>query len=101
MDALPGFNQQQFFSPFVVPNIMVTFSLNSILGLMQLRGNAPSLLEMGEGRGLEPGHLSAPPATAFQGTTSGSRPSQGLLQADEEQNQVPEPNRELFLEIRG
>ena len=79
MDALPGFNQQQFFSPVVVPNIMVTFSLNSILGLMQLRGNAPSLLEMGEGRGLEP----------------------GLLQADEEQNQVPEPNRKLFLEIRG
>ena len=101
MDALPRFNQQQFFSSFVVPNIMVTFSLNSILGLLQLRGNAPSLLEMGEGRGLEPGHLSAPPATAFQGTTSGSRPSQGLLQADEEQNQVPEPNRKLFLEIQG
>ena len=97
----PGLISSNFFSLFVVPNIMVTFSLNSILGLMQLRGNAPSLLEMGEGRGLEPGHLSAPPASAFQGTTSGSRPSQGLLQADEEQNQVPEPNRKLFLEIWG
>lgn len=85
----------------MVPNVMVTFSRNGILGLTQLRGDTCSPPEVGEGRGLELDNLSAPPASAFHGTTSGSRPSQGLLQADEEQNQVLEPNRKLFLETRG
>lgn len=69
----------------MVPNIMVYIFTEQCLRFDAAERRHPSLLEMGEGRALEPGHLLAPPASAFQGTTSGSRPSQALLQADEEQ----------------
>lgn len=69
--------------------------MNGILGLMRsvlcihLRGDVLLYLKVGEDeRGLKLDNLPASHASNFHGTASGSRPSQGLLQADEEQNQV-------------
>lgn len=54
---------------------------------------SPLHLEVGDAeRGQNLDKLPVPPASGFHSTASGSRPSQGLLQADEEQEQVQEPN---------
>lgn len=44
----PGLISSIFF-PFIIPNIMVTFSMNDILHLMQLRGDTPLHQRWGRG----------------------------------------------------